>query len=111
VQRRTSNTPLQALTALNNEVFTEAARAFAGRLLARENAGARELIAMAFRKCVARTPTDAEVDRLTKLLNASVDWYNTHPDEARKAGKTPDEAAWTTVTRILLNLDEFLTRE
>jgi mono/diheme cytochrome c family protein len=111
VQRRTSNTPLQALTALNNEVFTEAARAFAGRLLAQENAGARELIAMAFRKCVARTPTDAEVDRLTKLLNASVDWYNTHPDEARKAGKTPDEAAWTTVTRILLNLDEFLTRE
>jgi hypothetical protein len=111
VQRRTSNTPLQALTALNNEVFTEAARAFAGRLLGQENAGARELIDHAFRKCVARAPTAEESDRLLKLLNASVDWYNAHPDEAKKAGKSPEEAAWTTVTRILLNLDEFLTRE
>jgi mono/diheme cytochrome c family protein len=111
VQRRTSNTPLQALNALNNEVFTEAARTFAARLLAQENAGARELIALAFRKCVARVPTPEEVDRLLKLLNASVDWYNAHPDEAKKAGKTADEAAWASVTRILLNLDEFLTRE
>jgi len=111
VQRRTSNTPLQALTALNNEVFSEAARAFAGRLLGQENLGARELIAQAFRKCVARTPTAEEVDRLLKLLNASTDWYNGHPEETKKAGKTPEEAAWTTVTRILLNLDEFLTRE
>src|SRR5204863_725120 len=71
VQRRTSNTPLQALTALNNEVFVEAARTFAARLLAQENAGARELITQAFRKCVARAPTAEEADRLLRLLNAS----------------------------------------
>jgi hypothetical protein len=111
VQRRTSNTPLQALTALNNEVFSEAARAFAGRLLAQENAGARELIALAFRRCVARAPGAEESDRLLRLLNTSIDWYNAHPDESKKAGKTAEEAAWATVTRVLLNLDEFLTRE
>jgi mono/diheme cytochrome c family protein len=111
VQRRTSNTPLQALTALNNEAFAEAARFFAVRLLEHENMSNRELAAIAFRKVAARTPTPEEVERLLKLLNASVDWYNAHPDEMKKAGKTVEEAAWTTVTRILLNLDEFLTRE
>jgi hypothetical protein len=111
VQRRTSNTPLQALTALNNEVFSEAARVFAARLLGHENVSDRELVALAFRTCVARAPSAEEVERLVKLLNASMDWYNAHPEAARKAGKTVEEAAWTSVTRILLNLDEFLTRE
>jgi hypothetical protein len=111
VQRRTSNTPLQALTALNNEVFAEAARVFASRLLGHENVSDRELVALAFRKCVARAPSSQEVERLLKLLNASVDWYNAHPEAAKKVGKSAEEAAWTSVTRILLNLDEFLTRE
>jgi hypothetical protein len=59
---------------------------------------------------VARAPAPEEVDRLLKLLNASVDWYNA-TRRGKKAGKTAEEAAWTAVTRILLNLDEFLTRE
>jgi hypothetical protein len=111
VQRRTSNTPLQALTALNNEAFTEAAQFFAVRLVGRENVGERESLTFAFRKCVARAPTAEEVERLVKLLHASLDWYNVHPDEAKKMRRSVEEAAWTTVTRILLNLDEFLTRE
>jgi hypothetical protein len=111
VQRRTSNTPLQALTALNNEVFSEAARAFAMRTLGQEGAGDRELLTLAFRKCVARPPSAEELTRLEQLLNRSLDWYRTHPDESKKAGRSVEEAAWTAVTRILLNLDEFLTRE
>lgn len=111
VQRRTSNTPLQALTALNNEVFAEAARAFARSLREQPNVGDRELLALAFRKCCARAPSGPEVERLMKLLNAATDWYNTHPDEQKKVGKSVEEAAWTSVTRVLLNLDEFLTRE
>ena len=55
-----------------------------------------------------------EVLRLTQLLNRSLDWYRDNPAEAKRAGLkagTPEEAAWTTVARVLLNLDEFLTRE
>jgi hypothetical protein len=111
VQRRTSNTPLQALTALNNEAFSEAAQYFAVHLLARENQSERETLSFALRKCVARAPTPDEVERLVKLLHASLDWYNAHPDEAKKLRRSVDEAAWTAVTRVLLNLDEFLTRE
>jgi hypothetical protein len=114
VQRRTSNTPLQALTSLNNEVFSEAARAFAARLMGQEGVGDREILALAFRKCVARAPSADELTRLDQLLNRSLDWYRIHPDEAKKAGGkagTAEEAAWMAVTRILLNLDEFLTRE
>ena len=114
VQRRTSNTPLQALTALNNEVFSEAARYFARWLLDQEGAGDRELASLAFRKTVARAPTVDEIVRITQLLNRSLDWYRLHPDEAKRLGGktgTPEEAAWTSVARVLLNLDEFLTRE
>jgi len=114
VQRRTSNTPLQALTALNNEVFTEAARYFARWVLDQQGAGDRELLTLAFRKTVARAPTADELLRLTQLLNRSLDWYRDNPAEAKKVGikaGTPEEAAWTTVARVLLNLDEFLTRE
>jgi mono/diheme cytochrome c family protein len=114
VQRRTSNTPLQALTALNNEVFSEAARYFARYILDQQGAGDRELVSLAFRKTVARAPTEAEILRLTQLLNKSLDWYRDNPAEAKRAGikaGTPEEAAWTTVARVLLNLDEFLTRE
>ncbi|RPH49158.1 MAG: DUF1549 domain-containing protein, partial [Planctomycetota bacterium] len=114
VQRRTSNTPLQALTALNNEVFSEAARYFARWLLDQQGAGDRELVTLAFRKTTARAPTADEVLRLTQLLNRSLDWYRDNLAEAKRAGikaGTPEEAAWTTVARVLLNLDEFLTRE
>jgi hypothetical protein len=89
----------------------EAARVFAARLLGRENVSDRELVALAFRKCVARAPTAEEVERLLKLLNASVDWYNAHPDEARRRARRPRKRPGRSVTRILLNLDEFLTRE
>ena len=114
VQRRASNTPLQALTALNTEVFTEAARYFARWLLDQQGAGDRELLTLGFRKTVARAPTAEELLRLTQLLNRSLDWYRNNPAEAKRLGGktgTPEEAAWTAVARVLLNLDEFLTRE
>jgi hypothetical protein len=85
VQRRTSNTPLQALSMLNNEVFVEAAAALGKRL-----ASMPDGLSGGFRLCVARNPSEVEVSKLKALLEAG---------------------GWTAVARVLLNLDEFITRE
>jgi hypothetical protein len=118
VERRDSNTPLQALTTLNNEVFVEASQALAARVLSRPGS-TRERLQQAFRLCVARVATDVEQDQLTRLLATSRQWYAGHQDQAKQmVGKTPADgvaadvnAAWIAVARILLNMDEFLTRE
>jgi hypothetical protein len=121
VRRGTSNTPLQALTTLNNEVFFEAAQALARRVL--QSAGSdQERIALAFRLALARPPTERERDRLLELLRTSRDWYERHPIVAdaasvgtkaptRTASPTPELAAWVATVNVLVNLDEFITRE
>lgn len=96
-RRLRSNTPLQALTLLNDEAFVECAGALASRLRGGERPDSRRLDE-AFRLCVARSPSPRERDRLESLLRK----VRTEGDEA---------AAWLTVARVLLNLDEFLTRE
>ena len=101
VCRAVSNTPLQALTTLNNDVFVESARALARRVLRdAPDDGAR--IVLAFRLCLARTPSEAERARLAELLGTS------------RALAGPDDrevAAWTSVANVLMNLDEFMVRE
>ena len=119
VERRTSNTPLQALTALNNESFAETSRAFAKRLLATPASDDSTRLTHALRLCVARPPRAAELSELTRLLVLSRDWYRAHPAEAKQlvgsdaaSGVAPDEnAAWIATARVLINLDEFVTRE
>jgi hypothetical protein len=110
VQRRASNTPLQALSLLNNEVFAEAHQAFAKRLLARPG-GDAERAAWGFRLCTARGPGKAELARILMLLESSRAYYRSHPDDAKKSGGGEEVAAWTATGRVLLNLDEFLNRE
>jgi mono/diheme cytochrome c family protein len=98
-RRNRSNTPLQALTLLNDQGQYEFARALAARVL-REgggNDGAR--LRHGFRLCLAREPNGHERQRLGELLARQ-----------RAEGASPDEA-WVTVARVLLNLDEFITRE
>ena len=119
VERRASNTPLQALITLNNETFLEAAQAFAKRLLSQPSTDDAVRLNQAFRLCVARVPNDRELHQLTQLLTANRDFYRVHQDDAKKlngsievSGASPDEtAAWIATARILLNLDEFITRE
>ncbi len=120
LERRASNTPLQALTTLNNESFAEAARAFAQRILTTASmASDSERLAQAFRICVARAPQLEETRQLEELLAASTAWYAERPEQARElagpaavAGVPPErQAAWVATTRVLLNLDEFVTRE
>jgi hypothetical protein len=121
VRRTVSNTPLQALTLLNNEIHAEAAQALARRVLAERGPPADDdaRLAHALRLCVARPPTAAEVASLRRVLDQARGFYATHETEAAQlAGpKLPEKtsvaetAAWVAAVRVVLNLDEFLTRE
>jgi hypothetical protein len=119
VRRSRSNTPLAALITLNSEPFVEAARGLARRVLTEPLSGddaAR--LDLAFRLCLSREPRDAERDRLASLLESSRAWFRGRGEEAEAFAGAPlhggldaaEAAAWTATVRVLLNLDEFLTR-
>lgn len=99
VKRSRSNTPLQALTLLNDPVYVEAAQAFATRIL-KEKAEApfSEQITHAFRLALARRPSATELTTLTRLHQTMTD-----------NGANPS-TAWTAVATALLNLDECITK-
>ncbi len=138
VMRTVSNTPLQSLTLLNNEVHLDAASAFAFRIQQSLSAGqgentdtsdqqrqrVRAAIATAIERCLSRPARDSELDVLHGLYNTSFDYYRTNAADAAQLLETaflkkqsiaestkPELAAWTATCRILLNLDEMLTRE
>ena len=103
--RERSDTPLQALTLLNHGLFVECGRALAGRIAALPGPSVREKIQSGFEICLARTPSREELDRLERLYQQEA--------TAVPAAK-PDEAqasAYLHVAQVLLNLDEFMTRE
>jgi hypothetical protein len=125
VRRARSNTPLQALTTLNEPLFVESARALAMRTLREGGQTDADRLSYAFRLCVARTPTPAEKDVLLELLHKQEQRLATGWLSARdltgfgvsdKSPLPPDFnpnnwAAWTIVSRVLLNLDETITKE
>ena len=120
VKRRTSNTPLMALTTLNNIVFVEASQAMAKRVLTEtEFKSDTDRMTRAIRLCVARPPTTKELSAFRELLTASRKWYAEHPQDATKlvgsyqpiSIKSAEAAAWVATCRIIMNMDEFLTRE
>ncbi|MGC3970089.1 MAG: DUF1553 domain-containing protein [Pirellulales bacterium] len=130
VNRTVSNTPLQALTLLNNESFVEASQSLAKRLLtddeigkanaaAKSQAGDNARLAAALQICLARKARTDELDRLDNLLENAREFYQDHPEEAEQMiGRfavptvpNAEAAAWTATLRVLLNLDEFITRE
>jgi hypothetical protein len=119
VRRERSNTPLQALTLLNDAVFVECARGLGQRVLRQEKGEVGAQLKVAFRLCVARLPSTAEQARLRKLFDELRELAAEDSAEATKlagpgwpAGVTPVEAAaWTAVARALLNLDEVVMRE
>ena len=96
-KRNRSNTPLQALHLANDPVFVELAATLGKRIEAEGPADDAGKIALAYRLCFARTPTSAEASRVRAYLDAK-----------RKADP---KTAWAAVARVLMNLDEFITRE
>jgi hypothetical protein len=116
-RRIRSNTPLQSLTLLNDEAFVEFSKALAERIL-RESPGSDQArLQYAFRLCLSRSPSPDERQRLFTLLNSELDSLKKFPDEARSlvdpntSGDILQLAAWTTIARVLLNVDETITRE
>lgn len=102
-RRLRSNTPLQALTLLNDLQFFEFAEALAARVLREGGATEASRLDHAFRLCVSRPPTASERTRLLALLR------DLQTPNATDPAATP-QAAWTTIARVLLNLDETITR-
>ena len=96
-KRNRSNTPLQALHMANDPVFVEFAGALGTRIEAEGPKDDAGKIAFAYRVCFSREPTTSEAARVQTYLDAK-----------RKADP---KTAWTAVARVLMNLDEFITRE
>lgn len=120
--RPQSNTPLSALTLLNDPTFIEAARLFAERILLEGSTTDESRIAFAFRQAVSRRPTAQETSTVLALLNADRLHYQQDSDAARTLLQTglaiPDPsllaeelAAWTSVARAILNLNETTIRQ
>ena len=98
-RRLRSNTPLQSLTLANDQAFYECATALAQRVCT-ETADPSSRARFAFRLCLAREPTAAEAELLDRLIR----------QESTGSPSDP-AAAWTRICRVLLNLDETITRE
>ena len=108
VRRARSNTPLQALTTLNEPLFLEAAQALARKTLAEGGATDRARLDYAARRVLSRVPTGEEAKILLALLEKERQRFASGPfDPKAFSGTTAADAApWTAVARVLLNLDE-----
>ncbi|MCC2672720.1 MAG: Protein of unknown function (DUF1553)/Protein of unknown function (DUF1549)/Planctomycete [Armatimonadetes bacterium] len=107
VRRVRSNTPLQALTTLNEPIFMECAEALAAKTLREGGKTDAERLTYAFRRCVSRKPDAQELSVLLELLRKQ-----SAPRVATTGSTVPgDLKAWTVVARVILNLDETITKE
>ena len=116
--RERSNTPLQSLNLLNDPVFVEAAQALAVRLLTQGGASIDDRLRYAFDLALARPPKPAEIEAMNEYYRKQTAILEDDLESARQMfpldlpGVTPLEgAAWVGVGSVLLNLDEFITRE
>jgi hypothetical protein len=103
-RRLRSNTPLQALTLLNDGAFYEFAEGLARRIISEHFRTDADRLDYAFQLCLARRPNAGEKERLNELLVQQL-------AESKDDAKAKQAAAWITVSRVLLNLDETITRE
>jgi len=121
VRTRQTNTPLQALTLLNDVTFIESSRVFAERLLVEDLTDTKRL-ERAFRMATGRVVTDQETRILLDSLEAARQHFQAAPGEAKKllaVGEKPanatlpaeEIAALASVLNILLNTDEVISKE
>ncbi len=123
-RRVRSNTPLAALAGMNETIFVEAARAMALRVLNEAGQSDRDRIDYAFILCTGRKPRDVERNEVLTLLEKqrkrlAEGWMNAKEVATGDAASTPnlppqttpqDAAAWTLVSRVMLNLDETISK-
>jgi hypothetical protein len=123
-RRLRSNTPLAALTGLNEAIFVEAARGLALRILREGGSDDGSRINYAYRLCVAREPNDTERELVMQLLRSqrqriAEGWLDPRALATGDASRLPelppettpqDAAAWMIAARVLLNMDETITK-
>ena len=122
VRRPRTNTPLQALTLLNDEAYVEMAMAFAERIIEHKSTTTEERINFAYIIALSRNPQPAEIRFLKPLIQRQLIRFENDPKIANELitgieGWKPAEktkiselAAWFYITNILLNLDETITK-
>ncbi|MBM3823055.1 MAG: DUF1553 domain-containing protein [Verrucomicrobia bacterium] len=124
VRRLRSNTPLQALVALNDPVFVECAQALAKTTLDHGGNSDSERVRYAFRRVLSRAPSKDEerelrglVERQSKRLAegwisaSEIATGKSAPPQGLKGSSPTQWAAYTVLARVLLNLDETMTKE
>jgi hypothetical protein len=111
VRRERSSTPLQALTQLNDPEFAEAATALARRILREAPASPESCVERAFQLCYGRPAAGRERVFVARLWAELREHYAKHPHAVGQLSPGPDLAAWTAAARVLMNTDEFITRE
>lgn len=114
VKRETSNTPLQALTTLNDIIFTEGAQAL-GKLIAAQPADDGARIRQLYLRVLQREPAADEAALMLRFVNAqrvrlSNQSLNAAAISGVKSGPAIEPAAWTAASRALFSLDEFVTK-
>jgi mono/diheme cytochrome c family protein len=121
-RRARSNSPLQALTTLNDAAFMEAAQSLALRVWKEGGADERAKMIYGFRLCTGRRPDEYELNRLLALLrkqqerfagDTAAAVYVSSPDlnNLPSGVDLHKLAPWTIVARVLLNLDETITKQ
>ena len=118
-RRARSNTPLQSLTMANDQALFELAQAFGQRLLTSPAGDDLARLQLGFRLAFVRSAEPPELERLAAYLTQQRTAWSDSPEDAKRfAGSafpegTPaaEAAAWVSVARVLMNLDEFITRE
>jgi hypothetical protein len=119
VRRVRTNTPLQALTSLNDPFFFNSAEAMAKRMIAEGGASMNDRIDYGFRLAVSRLPSAGERERvaafyeqqLNERRNRNVPTYRPASLESKPSLDSAEFNAWTMVANVLLNMDETITKE
>jgi hypothetical protein len=120
-RRPRSNTPVQALVTLNDPAYLSAAAALAKRIVTEGGVNEKQRLAFAFKAVLARQPSSKESSTLLDLYRESLRKYQGDSAAAKamaraespKDGETTgyaEQAAWTVISNVLLNLDETLTK-
>lgn len=121
-RRARTNTPLQALTLMNDDQYVEAARKMAERILTEGGGTDEERLTFGFRLALSRKPEPKELEVLIKTFRDQLTYFQAHGDAGTKllsvgaspgnqSLNVPEHAAWTMMTNLILNLDEAISKE
>ncbi len=110
LRRQPTNTPLQALVTLNDPAYLEMAQALGKRISSSPGKTVFEKSKWGLSLATGRPASDSQAQTLASLWATEWENYRQKPTESQKLGATPEQAAWTVIGNVLLNLDAVLTK-